>query len=212
MSSYHDGAAKPRGEKLFAFRHHIIIIMTIGWRNQSSVRLISLPNDRLGSNEYMAKQPCCFAARQSRAAKSFLAFRHHIIIIIRHAGKKASRLRSMPRLRLLPGKQQGLLQDAKTLAASQGRALRPPGCIKLQYRQKCSAYSYNLRIRRTFLCVYCCAAGRGRAAAPANSLRAHPYLAADPVISSFFGAAAYPLRRPPRRAKAAAMPPSAVSR
>ena len=160
----------------------------------------------------MAKQPCCFAARQSRAAKSFLAFRHHIIIIIRHAGKKASRLRSMHRLRLLPGKQQGLLQDAKTLAASQGMALRPPGCIKLQYRQKCSAYSYNLRIRRTFLCVYCCAAGRGTAAAPANSLRAHPYLAADPVISSFFGAAAYPLRRPPRRAKAAAMPPSAVSR
>ena len=29
----------------------------------------------------MAKQLCCFAAPQSGAAKSFLAFRHHIIII-----------------------------------------------------------------------------------------------------------------------------------
>ena len=33
-------------------------------------------------NEYMAKQPCCFTAQQSCAAKSFFAFRHHIIIII----------------------------------------------------------------------------------------------------------------------------------
>ena len=29
----------------------------------------------------MAKQPCCFAAPQSGAAKSFAAFRHHVIII-----------------------------------------------------------------------------------------------------------------------------------
>jgi len=29
----------------------------------------------------MAKQQCCFAAPQSGAAKSFLAFRHRIIIM-----------------------------------------------------------------------------------------------------------------------------------
>ena len=29
----------------------------------------------------MAKQPCCFAAPQSGAAKSFAAFRHHIIVM-----------------------------------------------------------------------------------------------------------------------------------
>jgi hypothetical protein len=32
-------------------------------------------------NEYTAKQLCCFAAPQSGAAKSFLAFRHPIFII-----------------------------------------------------------------------------------------------------------------------------------
>ena len=32
-------------------------------------------------NEYMAKQPCCFAAQQSCAAKSYFAFRHHMTII-----------------------------------------------------------------------------------------------------------------------------------
>jgi len=32
-------------------------------------------------NEYLAKQPYCFAAPQSGAVKSFLAFRHQIIII-----------------------------------------------------------------------------------------------------------------------------------
>ena len=55
-------------------------IMIIGWRNQSRIRLISLPNDKF-CNEYMAKQQGCFAAQQSCAAKSFFAFRHHIIII-----------------------------------------------------------------------------------------------------------------------------------
>ena len=32
-------------------------------------------------NAYMAKQPCCFAAQQSCAAKSYFAFRHHMTII-----------------------------------------------------------------------------------------------------------------------------------
>ena len=48
----------------------------------------------------------------------------------------------------------GLLQNAKTPAASQGRGLCPPGSIKLHSRKKCSAYSYKLRIRRTFcMCI-----------------------------------------------------------
>jgi hypothetical protein len=35
----------------------------------------------------MAKQPCCFAAPQSGAAKSFAAFRHHIIVIDGQTGR-----------------------------------------------------------------------------------------------------------------------------
>ena len=32
----------------------------------------------------MAKQPCCFAVPQSGTAKSFVAFRHHIIIMTKY--------------------------------------------------------------------------------------------------------------------------------
>jgi hypothetical protein len=51
--------------------------MIIGWRNQSKNH-----SPDAHCNEYMAKQQGCFAAQQSCAAKSFFAFRHHIIIIM----------------------------------------------------------------------------------------------------------------------------------
>ena len=69
-----------------------------------------------------------------------------------------------------------------------GEGLGPPGSIKLHEWQKCSAYSYNLRIHRTFFACILLRRRAGRAAAPTNAgahLRAHPYFATDPSSISF---------------------------
>ena len=73
---------------------------------------------------------------------------------------------------------------------------RRGGPCALQAASSC-IHEKNVRRIRTscefaelFVCVYCCAAGRGRAAAPTKSdFRAHPYFAADPFLCSSYSSA-----------------------